>query len=89
MFEAFATPLKGKLYFFLQDIQRLKFFFFFQETHSCDSDMKTQWGDLTVFSHGSSHSAGVAIFFNKFKGDVFGNYSLGKWKMDYNVSQIG
>lgn len=31
---------------------------------------KTQSGDLSVFSHGSRHSAGVAIFFNKFKGDV-------------------
>ncbi len=31
---------------------------------------KTQWGDYVIFSHGSNHSAGVAIFFNKFKGNV-------------------
>lgn len=31
---------------------------------------KTQWGDYAIFSHGSNHSAGVAIFFNKFKGNV-------------------
>ncbi len=28
MFEAFATLLKEKLYFFLEDIQKLKYFFF-------------------------------------------------------------
>lgn len=36
MFEAFVTLLKEKLHFFLEDIQKLKYFF--QETHSCDSD---------------------------------------------------
>ncbi len=52
------------------DVQQVHFF---QETHSCDSDSnfwKTQWGDYVIFSHRSNHSAGVAIFFNKFKGNV-------------------
>jgi len=84
MFEAFVMQLKEKLYFFLEDIQKLKYFFFFKGTHSCDSDSnfwKTQWGDYAIFSHGSNHSAGVAIFFNKFKGNVLESFrsDIGRW----------
>lgn len=46
---------------------------FFQETHSCDSDLKfwkSQWGDSVFFCHGTNHSAGVAVLLNKLKGDV-------------------
>jgi len=45
----------------------------FQETHSCDTDLKfwkSQWGDTALFCHGTNHSAGVAIFLNKLKGDI-------------------
>ncbi len=31
---------------------------------------KTQWGNAVLYSHGSNHSAGVAILIHKFKGDI-------------------
>lgn len=46
---------------------------FLQETHSVANDVKiwkSQWGDYSLFSHASSQSAGVAVLFNKFKGDI-------------------
>uniref|UniRef100_A0A1A8UUH3 exodeoxyribonuclease III n=1 Tax=Nothobranchius furzeri TaxID=105023 RepID=A0A1A8UUH3_NOTFU len=46
---------------------------FLQETHSVEEDTKfwkLQWGDSMFFSHGSSHSAGVMILFNRFPGNV-------------------
>lgn len=49
-------------------------YFFLQETHSCQTDVKwwrSQWGDqIFCCCHASHHSAGVAILLNKFKGDV-------------------
>ena len=57
---------------------------FLQETHSCDDDRKfwrSQWGDQIYLSHASNHSAGVAILFNKFKGDVLESHlsKEGRW----------
>ena len=46
---------------------------FLQETHSGIDDekfWKSQWGDAIYFSHGSNHSAGVAILLNRFNGDI-------------------
>lgn len=46
---------------------------FLQETHSQKDDetfWKTQWGDQLFFAHGTSHSAGVLVLFNRFKGNV-------------------
>lgn len=62
---------------------------FLQETHSCDTDStfwKGQWGDQAYFSHASHHSAGVDIFFNRFKKyliDILENFSSddGRWIM--------
>ncbi len=31
---------------------------------------KTQWGNAVFYSHGSNHSAGVAILIHTFKGDI-------------------
>lgn len=48
-------------------------FIMLQETHSLEEDgkfWKVQWGNSIYYSHGSNHSAGVAILFHKFKGDV-------------------
>lgn len=48
-------------------------FIFLQETHSVEEDTKfwkTQWGNTVHYSHGSSNSAGVAIFLHKFKGEI-------------------
>lgn len=42
-------------------------FIFLQETYSCKEDekfWKSQWGDGAYFSHGSNHSAGVAVLLN-------------------------
>uniref|UniRef100_A0A1A8QG53 exodeoxyribonuclease III n=1 Tax=Nothobranchius rachovii TaxID=451742 RepID=A0A1A8QG53_9TELE len=55
-----------------------------QETHSCASDATywtAQWGDKILFSHGSNHSAGVAICFNKCPGNVisFRSDNNGHW----------
>ncbi len=44
-----------------------------QETHLSELDANfwtNQWGDQIIFSHGSNKSAGVAICFNKFPGDI-------------------
>ncbi len=44
-----------------------------QETHSSEVDTKfwaNQWGDRILFSHGTNKSAGVAICFNRFPGDI-------------------
>lgn len=46
---------------------------FLQETHSVEADTKfwrLQWGEPVFFSHGTSHSAGVMILFNRFPGNV-------------------
>ncbi len=70
MFEAFATLLKEKLYFFLEDIQKLKYFFFKRLILvTLTQIFGKPNGEIVIFSHGSNHS-GVAIFFNKFKGNV-------------------
>lgn len=48
-------------------------FIFLQETHSVAADTnfwKQQWGDTALFSHRTSHSAGVVILFNRFSGKV-------------------
>lgn len=55
-----------------------------QEMHSCDSDnkfWKSQWGDQAYFCHATHHSAGVALLFNKFTGDILETYSAdsGRW----------
>ena len=54
--------------------------FLLQETHSLDSDIafwKTQWGSSneSFFSHGTSHSGGVAILFNRLEGKVIDHKS--------------
>lgn len=44
-----------------------------QETHSSNLDVNfwtNQWGDRILFSHGTNRSAGVAVLFNKFQGDI-------------------
>lgn len=46
---------------------------FLQETHSVLNDEKfwiIQWGDLALFAHGTLHSAGVMLLFNRFEGSV-------------------
>ncbi len=60
------------------------FFFFLQETHSCETFFKwwrSQWGDQIFCCHASHHSANVAIHFNKFKGHVLESVSSteGRW----------
>lgn len=48
-------------------------FCFFQESHSTSKDAKfwrTQWGNDIWLSHGSEHSAGVAIMKYNFNGNV-------------------
>lgn len=55
-----------------------------QETHSCDSDnkfWKSQWGDQAYFCHATHNSAGVALLFNKFTGDILEthNSDSGRW----------
>ena len=57
---------------------------FIQETHSGDDDCKfwkSQWGDHIYFNHASDNAAGVAILFNKFKGDVIESHlsEEGRW----------
>lgn len=57
---------------------------FLQETHSCEDDRKfwkSQWGDQLYLSHASNNSAGVAILFNKFKGDILETHlsEEGRW----------
>lgn len=59
---------------------------FLQETHSAEADTKfwkTQWGESVFFSHGTSHSAGVMILFNRFPGNVIDckSDSDGHWLM--------
>lgn len=58
--------------------------FFLRETHSCKDDRKfwkSQRGDQLYLSHASNDSAGVAILFNKFKGDILETHSSeeGRW----------
>lgn len=48
-------------------------FVLLQETHSLEEDgkfWKLQWGNNIYYSHGSNHSAGVAILIHRFKGEV-------------------
>lgn len=48
-------------------------FIFIQETHTCSADgqfWKSQWGNDIWLAHGSSHSGGVAILRNTFKGKM-------------------
>ena len=61
-------------------------FIFLQETHSVEADTnfwKQQWGDTALFSHGTSHSAGVMVLFNRFSGNVINHISdiNGHWLM--------
>lgn len=44
---------------------------------------KLQWGDSIFFSHGTSHSAGVMILFNRFPGKIINHISdiNGHWLM--------
>lgn len=61
-------------------------FIFLQETHSVEADTKfwkQQWGDTALFSHGTSHSAGVMILLNRFSGRVINHTSdkNGHWIM--------
>lgn len=55
-----------------------------QEVHSSVNDSKfwrSQWGDQIYLSHATNHSAGAAILFNKFKGDVVETHlsAEGRW----------
>lgn len=55
-----------------------------QETHSSLEDVKfwsNQWGDRILFSHGTNKSAGVAVCFNRFPGDIiaYRTDSQGHW----------
>ncbi len=57
-----------------------------QETHSSEVDTKfwaNQWGDRILFSHGTNKSAGVAICFNRFPGDIITHRAddQGHWLM--------
>jgi len=57
-----------------------------QETHSSQEDVKfwsNQWGDRILFSHGTNKSAGVAVCFNRFPGDIIANRTdnQGHWLM--------
>lgn len=59
---------------------------FLQETHSAEADTKfwkVQWGDNIFFSHGTSHSAGVMILFNRLPGNIIDHRSdtNGHWLM--------
>ncbi len=59
---------------------------FLQETHSVEADTqfwKLQWGDPIFFSHGTSHSAGAMILFNRLSGKVIDHKSdlKGHWQM--------
>uniref|UniRef100_A0A672HB23 exodeoxyribonuclease III n=1 Tax=Salarias fasciatus TaxID=181472 RepID=A0A672HB23_SALFA len=48
-------------------------FILLQETHSVKDDekfWKQQWGDNILFTHGTSHSAGVMILFYRFAGKI-------------------
>lgn len=55
-----------------------------QEVHWSVNDSKfwrSQWGDQIYLSHATNHSAGVAILFNKFKGNVVETHlsAEGRW----------
>ncbi len=83
MLGVYETALKENPCLFLLDIQ-MQISFFLQETHSCETDVKwwrSQWGDQIFCCHASPYSAGVAILFNKFKGDVLESVSSteGRW----------
>lgn len=59
--------------------------FFLPQTHSCSADGKNL--EISVagygeFSHGSNHSTGVAIFLNRFTGDVLESV-IGGGTVDY------
>lgn len=60
--------------------------FFLQETHSTDVDVrfwKSQWGGEALFSHGTSHSAGVAFLFKRMDSKIVASSSdnEGHWIM--------
>lgn len=42
---------------------------------------KSQWGDRAYFCHATHNSAGVALLFNKFTGDILETYNSdsGRW----------
>lgn len=67
--EDYETLLKEKpSLFFCKDYNADVIFI--QETHSCKEDeklWKSQWGEDIWLTHGSNHSAGVAILTHKFK----------------------
>lgn len=61
-------------------------FVLLQETHSNKDDekfWKQQWGDNILYSHGTSHSAGVMILFFRFVGKIIDYKSdeAGHWLM--------
>lgn len=62
---------RKSLFLFLQN--KGADFYFIQETHSSElniSHWSSPWGRNVWFSHGSNHSAGVAILQGKFGGKI-------------------
>ncbi len=62
---------RKSLFLFLQN--KGADFYFIQETHSSEVDVshwRSQWGRNVWFSHGSNHSAGVAILQGKVGGQI-------------------
>ncbi len=59
--------------------------YFFQETHSSFKDetfCRNQWGGNILFCHGTNHSAGVLILFDRnFSGSILQSFSSseGRW----------
>ncbi len=59
--------------------------YFFQETHSSFKDetfWRNQWGGNILFCHGTNHSAGVLILFDRnFSGSILQSFSSseGRW----------
>lgn len=45
------------------------------------TDFGSQWGDHAYFCHATHHSAGVALLFNIFTGDILKTYisDTGRW----------
>ncbi len=67
-----VTLIKRKA-FFLFCKNKNSNYIFLQDTHSNPDDVKfwtSQWGHKIICSHASTHSAGVAILFNKLPGKV-------------------
>lgn len=59
-------------------------FYFIQETHASEADVKlwrSQWGRNVWFSFGTNRSAGVAVLQGKFKGNIINHFpdTNGRW----------